>query len=149
MIATIATILASIWKHTLCDFCDRCDCDRRDRKVSISAIVEIHSRNDHKGRRVYVSICSQGSQPSLRSLRSYGNQALYFKLQSVKVDSQGRYILLEVIIQDSPFLLLNIYAPNKCSEQCEFFTTISEELNGSFTLSNFSVIVGGRFQCDF
>ena len=28
---------------------------------------------------------------------------LDFKLQSVKVDSQGRYILLEAIIQDSPF----------------------------------------------
>ena len=46
---------------------------------------------------------------------------LDFKLQSVKVDSQGRYILLEATIQDSPFLLLNIYAPNKCSEQCDFF----------------------------
>ena len=44
------------------------------------------------------------------------------------------------MIQDSPFLLLNIYAPNKCSEQCDFFKTISEELNGSFTLLDFSVI---------
>ena len=68
---------------------------------------------------------------------------LDFKLQSIKVDSQGRYILLEAIIQDSPFLLLNIYAPNKCSEQCDFFKTISEELNSSFTLSDFSMITGG------
>ena len=30
---------------------------------------------------------------------------LDFKLQSIKVDSQSRYILLEAIIQDSPFLL--------------------------------------------
>lgn len=72
-----------------------------------------------------------------------------FELQSIKVDLQGRYILLEATIQDSPFLLLNIYAPNKCSEQCDFFKTISEELNSSFTLSDFSVIIGGDFNVIF
>ena len=74
---------------------------------------------------------------------------LDFKLQSIKVDSQGRYILLEAIIQDSLFLLLNIYAPNKCSEQCDFFKTISEQLNSTFTLSDFSVIIGGDFNVIF
>ena len=74
---------------------------------------------------------------------------LDFKLQSIKVDSQGRYILLEAIIQDSTFLLLNIYAPNKCSEQCEFFKTISEELYSSFTLMDFSVIISGGFNVFF
>ena len=62
---------------------------------------------------------------------------LDFKLQSIKVDSHGRYILLEAIIQDSPFLLLNIYGLNKCSEQCDFSKTISEELNGTFNLRCF------------
>ena len=38
---------------------------------------------------------------------------------------------------------------NKCSEQSDFFTNISEELNGSFTLSDFSVIVGGDFNVIF
>ena len=74
---------------------------------------------------------------------------LDFKLQSVKVDSQGRYILLEATIQDSPFLLLNIYAPNKCSEQCDFFKTISEVLKCSFTILDYSVIVGGDFNVIF
>ena len=45
---------------------------------------------------------------------------LDFQLRSIKVDSQGRYVFLEVSIQDSPYFLLNIYAPNKCSEQCTF-----------------------------
>ena len=71
-------------------------------------------------------------------------EQLDFQLQSIKVDSQDRYILLEAMIQDSP-LLLNIYAPNKCSGQCDFFKTISEELISSFTLSDFSVIIGGDF----
>ena len=39
---------------------------------AIFAIVATVDHNDHKDRRVYVSVCSQGS---LRSLRSYGNQA--------------------------------------------------------------------------
>ena len=46
---------------------------------------------------------------------------LDFQLRSIKVDSQGRYVFLEVSIQDSPYFLLNIYAPNKCSEQCTFW----------------------------
>ena len=53
---------------------------------------------------------------------------LHFKLQSVKVESEGRYILLEALIQDSPFVLLNIYAPNTSTKQCEFFQKIAEEL---------------------
>ena len=71
-------------------------------------------------------------------------EQLDFQLQSIKVDLQGRYILLEAMIQDSPFLLLNIYASNKYSEQCEFFKTISEELNSSFTLSVFSVFTNEK-----
>ena len=74
---------------------------------------------------------------------------LDFKLQSVKVDSQGRYILLEAAIQDSPFLLLNIYAPNKFFEQCDFFKTISEVLKSLFTISDYPVIIDGDFNVIF
>ena len=45
---------------------------------------------------------------------------LDFKLISSKIDLLGHYIFLEVEIQDSLFLLLNIYAPNKCAEECDF-----------------------------
>ena len=38
-----------------------------------------------------------------------------FQLISSKTDSLGRYIFLEVEIQDSSFVLLSIYAPNKLS----------------------------------
>ena len=53
---------------------------------------------------------------------------LDFKLQSLKVDSQGRYVFLDALIQNFPFALLNIYVPNECAEQCDFFNKISEEL---------------------
>ena len=74
---------------------------------------------------------------------------LDFKLQSVKVDSEGCYILLEALIQDSPFVLLNIYAPNTSTEQCEFFKKIAEELKSSVTLSDSSLVVGGDFNVIF
>lgn len=56
---------------------------------------------------------------------------LDFRLQSLKVDSQGGYVLLEALIQDLPFELLNIYTPNKWAEHCDFFRKNSEELKNS------------------
>ena len=62
---------------------------------------------------------SHGSSHS-RGVLVLVRDQLDFNLQSLKVDEQGRSILLEAKIQDSPFLLLNIYAPDKSVEQCEF-----------------------------
>ena len=70
-------------------------------------------------------------------------EQLDFKLTSSKVDPLGRYIFLEVEIQDSPFVLLNICAPNKCAEQCVFFSKLSEELKGFVTDVDKSIVVGG------
>ena len=70
---------------------------------------------------------------------------LDFQMRSIKVDSQGRYVFLEVSIQDSPYFLLNIYAPNKCSEQCTFFKEISEILKAARTEQDYPIIVGGDF----
>jgi len=39
-------------------------------------------------------------------------------------DKDGRYILIDAIIQDSPLLLLNIYSPNNAAEQSAFFSGI-------------------------
>ena len=41
---------------------------------------------------------------------------LQFELRSVSQDSDDRYVLIDVLIQGSPFLLLNIYSPNKTSK---------------------------------
>ena len=72
-------------------------------------------------------------------------EQLDFKLISSKIDPLGRYIFLEVEIQDSPFVLLNIYAPNKCVEQCVFFSKLSEELKDFVTDVDKSIVVGGDF----
>ena len=55
----------------------------------------------------------------------------------------------EALIQDSPFVLLNIYAPNKSTEQCDFFNKIAKELKSSLTFSVFSLVVGGDFNVIF
>ena len=73
---------------------------------------------------------------------------LDFKLQSFKADVEGRFILLEAIIQETPFLFINIYAPNKCAEQREFFKTIAEEIK-SCVLADYSIVVGGDFNVIF
>ena len=46
---------------------------------------------------------------------------LDFKIHSTEVDSQARYIFLDAYMQDSPYFLLNIYSPKRCSEQFLFF----------------------------
>ena len=70
-------------------------------------------------------------------------EQLDFKLISSKIDPLGPYILLEAEIQDSPFVFLNINAPNKCAEQCVFFSKLSEELNDLVTEADKSVVVAG------
>ena len=43
------------------------------------------------------------------------HKLLDFKLISSRVDNEGRYLILEAINQDTPFVVINIYAPNKTS----------------------------------
>ena len=74
--------------------------------------IENNWRKQWKGEMFF----SHGSSHSRGVLVLIRNN-LDFKIRSTKVDSQGRYIFLEAYIQDSPYFLLNIYAPNKFSEQ--------------------------------
>ena len=53
---------------------------------------------------------------------------LEFEVKSSVLDTKGRYILIDATVQGSEFLLVNIYAPNKVQEQCEFFSGL--EKNG-------------------
>ena len=71
---------------------------------------------------------------------------LDFKIHSTKVDSQGRYIFLEAYIQDSPYFLLNIYAPKKCSEQFLFFKDVSDIIKDARVAQDQPFIVGGDFK---
>lgn len=70
---------------------------------------------------------------------------LDFKLKSVQIDDDGRFIFLEVLIQDTLFLLMNIYAPNKISEQISFFRNVLKLIGERDNKENFKIILGGDF----
>ena len=65
--------------------------------------------------------------------------------KSVIYNPDGRYALIDAMIQDSPFLPLNIYAPNDTSEQCTFFPNILEVLDDYNFDSSSQLIIGGHF----
>ena len=48
-------------------------------------------------------------------------------------------------MQEQPFVFVNIYAPNKTSEQCTFFQEIQTELNNLNIEADCDIIIGGDF----
>ena len=74
------------------------------------------------------------------------HKSLDFKLISSRVDTEGRYLIVEAIIQDTPFLLINIYAPNKTSNQSSFFQALSDLISVEVLReSNYKFVIGGDF----
>lgn len=41
------------------------------------------------------------------------NKSVYFKIHHKILDPLGRYVILKVEIEDEPFVLINLHAPNK------------------------------------
>ena len=72
-------------------------------------------------------------------------ERLTFELKSCTHDKQGRYIILRGNVLEPPFVFVNIYAPNKTSEQCTFFEEIQTELDGSSIEADCGIIIGGDF----
>ena len=74
------------------------------------------------------------------------HKSLDFKLISSRVDNEGRYLIIEAIIEDTPFLLINIYAPNKTSNQSSFFQALSDLISVEVLReSNYKFVIGGDF----
>ena len=70
---------------------------------------------------------------------------LEFEVKSAVSDSKGRYILIDATVQGSDFLLVNIYAPNKVQEQCEFFSGLEKTIEKLNTSAEQKTVVGGDF----
>ena len=70
---------------------------------------------------------------------------LEFEFKSSVLDSKGRYILIDTTVQGSDFLLVNIYAPNKVQEQCEFFSNLEKMIEKLNTSAGQKIVVGGDF----
>lgn len=89
-------------------------------------------------------IYSHGSNHS-RGVLVLINEQLQFELKNTVIDDNGRYILLEMTIQDSPFLLLNLYAPTKLNEQAAFFEEILSVIQTTSFDTECRIIIGGDF----
>ena len=89
-------------------------------------------------------IYSHGSNHS-RGVLVLINEQLQFELKNTVIDDNGRYILLEMTIQDSPFLLLNLYAPTKLNEQVAFFEEILSIIQTTSFDAECRIIMGGDF----
>ena len=73
------------------------------------------------------------------------NPKLNIRTDHVTADKNGRYLLLQVAINDTNFYLCNIYSPNNVSEQKTFFSNLLNILIN--TCSAGEVIIGGDFNC--
>ena len=70
---------------------------------------------------------------------------LEFEVKSSLSDSKGRYIMIDATVQESDFLLVNIYAPYKVQEQCEFFRGLEKMIEKLNTNAEQKNVVGGDF----
>ena len=66
-------------------------------------------------------------------------------IEKIMSDKNGRYILVEALVDGSKLNFLNIYAPNDQTQQVKFLRDLStSELN---QVVNERVLLGGDFNC--
>ena len=70
---------------------------------------------------------------------------LDFKVKSINVDNEGRYLIIEAEVQGSAYLLVNIYAPNKVQEQCRFFQNVNKSIENLVVDKEHKIFIGGDF----
>jgi exonuclease III len=88
-------------------------------------------------------IYSHGSSSS-RGVAILFPQNLEYKVQNIVKDNNGRFIIVELIIDDTRFVLVNLYAPtkDKVDDQCTFLAELRTEL---LQYSGHNLIMGGDF----
>ena len=72
-------------------------------------------------------------------------ETLQIELKSVRKDMRGRFVIVEALVQDSPVLLINIYAPNKTYEAIDFYENLRTTLLESDFDQDYKFIMGGDF----
>ena len=75
------------------------------------------------------------------------SENLQIDIRHVLEDSEGRYILVDALVQDAPFLLVNLYVPTKNQEQGVFFDGVANTLENMNLDHNCQIIIGGDFNC--
>ena len=70
---------------------------------------------------------------------------LDFKVENIRSDDEGRFLILKCITQDTPFLLVNIYNANYEHEQIKVLQTIKSLISELDEEPDYRVIAGGHF----
>jgi len=70
---------------------------------------------------------------------------LNFELKSCTHDNEDCFTILKANVQEQSFILVNIYAPNKTSEQSIFFQEIQNVLDSLNIEAECDIIIGGDF----
>ena len=68
--------------------------------------------------------------------------SLDFEMKFILTDNNGRFILLNVTVQVSDYIMGNIFSPNKIKEQCTFFDELQQKLDNFITSQNQRIIIG-------
>lgn len=70
---------------------------------------------------------------------------LEFKVEDIRSDDEGRFLILKCIIQDMPVLLVNVYNANYQHEQVKVLQTIKSLISELDEEHDYRVIAGGDF----
>ena len=63
------------------------------------------------------------------------------------LDPMGRYLILKADIEDTTYLLINVYAPNQDKDLKEFFKILLNTLKRENLDSEENIVMGGDFNC--
>ena len=107
-------------RFSIYNFLKRCNCDIAFLQETYSSKdAEIKWVQDWGGSGVFV----HGTKHS-KGVAILFRRLLDVEILSVRRDTQGRFIILKCKVQDEPFNLINIYAPNRENDQVQFTTDL-------------------------
>ena len=72
-------------------------------------------------------------------------ESLEFNITKEFTDQNGRYIVLQVDIQENPYVLINYYAPNLETQQVSVLDELTKVLSNLELKENTYLILGGDF----
>jgi len=93
---------------------------------------------------VIIKFWTSDTLRALWTIATLFNPKLDVRIENVISDKEGRYILLEVSLYDSTFLLCNIYSPNDNNSQKIFFSKLNDTLR---EYTDMQIVLGGDFNC--
>ena len=85
-------------------------------------------------------IYSHGTTHS-KGVRILLNPSSPFKLSSIQVDPEGRFLVAKLTIEEKYFFIANTYGPNNCHHQDDLLKALSQQLVSKTDTSK--VIISG------